>query len=415
MDTFEQAKSAIAGAFETTPEAVSFIGVGAHRRAIVEILDSHYLAKVAAEQTARLMDVHVWKHPLFNVAAGTVQVGTLATTGQPMLWQLWLPGQGARHGWVVGTTRGGKSTGMAALLVSACSAGIVVPHVIDLQGGVSLPEWRDKAVSWAEDIPGAVVVLQRVEKLMDARIKWMTAQRPKPLRVVDPSRECPLHLLVIDEAPELLGNREAMRIVDRCARLFGKAGLSVVWITQSGVASRAFGEPGTTLREQLKSGNVWAFYTSGDSTSSVLAGAMGDDGKYYDASSTVVPKGVAGASVIWSPPHPVPSLGRAEWLQDPDDESARWVNVPDVEWPAEPEPEAGSLAEVLPMTTEARTRRDEVRAALLAIPSGRELSLGEVMEILPHVPRASLSASLRALADDRDTILDGGYGVWKRA
>ena len=415
----EQVIPAIAAAYETTPDALTVISVGAHRRCIVQVLDSDYLVEVAAEQRERLMTVREMEGPHFDPLTGIVTCGTIASTAGPMMWTLYVPRQGARHGWIIGGTGSGKSETLSGLLASACSQGIVVPHVIDLAGGASIPEWKRLATSFVTDVPAAVALLQKIEKLYEARLAYMLANE---LSCMEPSRQWPVHMVMVEEAPKLAGNFEAMRILGEGCRLYRKTLISIIWVSQTGNASEVFGAAGTSMRQQLKTGNILALFLTGEAVGQALSGAQDPGDKPFDPSTLIVPKDVPGAAVVWTPQHRVPELGRCWHVTEGLRRGggiASWVDIPTDElWDAlavEVEPEQESVAEVLPMTSEARTNRDRVRAILAGISTGEEVSTGQVMASLPDMPKSSLHDALRALADARDTITDGGYGKWRRA
>ncbi|HCB03588.1 MAG TPA: hypothetical protein DEQ43_04950, partial [Nocardioides bacterium] len=252
----------------------------------------------------RIRDIHPWPGPNLDPATGRLAWGVAADGGTAYA-RLWLPDpvdhevtQGGRHWWFTGRTRGGKTASMQTALLSAVTAGVVYPVVIDMQGGVSLGEWRDMGVPYAEDLDGARRIAQRLLLEGQARVAWMTDPIGNGFgRLLKawptPTPRLPAILAVVDEAPALAEDTEAMHTFAKIMREFAKAGILVWWASQTHHAMSAFGSAGgSQAREQMKAGNVSQFSGAVNSRTEVFDVADGGDMQAV----TELPRGVAGAN-----------------------------------------------------------------------------------------------------------------------
>ena len=429
-DEIRRAIPAIAAAYGTSAEnaGVTVTVPGDHSRAIITVRSAQWVADRLSRREERLMAVRDMTGPSFDPETGIITFGVVVEDGSPAEFTLFRPGQGIRHSWVPGAVGSGKSALLSNLLASGCSAGIVMPHVLDMAGGASLPEWGDLATSFEITPAGAVRRLLLIERLYDARVKWMFEHG---LTEMTPSRETPIHWVIAEESPELAADNEAMRIIDRLARLGRKALICILWVSQSGDAKQVFGAAGTTMRQQLKAGNILALFLTDASVSQALGGAR-DGATAFDLSTVLVPKDTPGALVAWTPQHPVPVMARA-WRLTPDrrrTEVRTWVDIPtgedDVMWgrivadaAAEAARDAEAEAAVQDaeeVPEEAKTNADKLWAVILRLrPDDRRaetVMTGELMR------ESSLSESSFRYAAGvlvrRGKLLDLGYKTWRR-
>ena len=287
-------------------------------RAMVWVPDAAWLAwlagqaaRQAAARQERLAQVHLLERG--GLAAGTADVAVRVDDGGPGLWRLWTPGVGAHHGQLVGQTRSGKSEGAHTLYRVACQAGLVVPFVADLAGGVSMAWWQERARVYATTPAEAVAMLALMDEEFERRVAWMFA---RGVKVLDPSPDWPHLRAFVDEAPELANDKEGQRLVGKALRQWAKAGMAIDVASQVGHAAVTWGrDVGTAMSEQIA--NVWAF-RAGVQTSRIVM-----HGTEMDLSQ--LPRGVPGASFLWTPDHPEPVMVRGRWDREPD---ASWLDVP---------------------------------------------------------------------------------------
>jgi hypothetical protein len=420
----------IAAAYSTYLSAVTVEPDGQHGRAVVEIVpaDAHTRHQAAREE--RLMTVHRMTGTHLDLGTGLITIGHLADTGAPMQVTLWRPGNGVRHSWFPGATGSGKSALVSSVLTSACQKdpatggpGLVCPHIADLAGGASLPEWEGVATSFVTDVPAAIGMLRRIERLYEARVDYMRAHRATCL---DPSPLLPIHTVVVEESPEMAANSEAMRIVDRLVRLGRKCLISVCWVSQSGDAVKVFGNAGTSMRQQLKAGNIVALFLTGESIGQVLSGARDTGDTAFDPSSVTVPKDTPGACVAWTPSHETPVLGRAWWFADdyrptmtrelvsiPTD--PMWQAIIDADQAADDADKAADKAAGVIVPPGVRGNARIVLETVLThevwrIP-GVPVSTSELRRESGITSESSLSYALSVLVK-RGQIVDLGYGQW---
>ena len=200
-----------------------------------------------------------------------------------------------------------------ALYRVACQAGLVVPFVADLAGGVSMAWWQERARVYATTPAEAVAMLALMDEEFERRVAWMFA---RGVKVLDPSPDWPHLRAFVDEAPELANDKEGQRLVGKALRQWAKAGMAIDVASQVGHAAVTWGrDVGTAMSEQIA--NVWAF-RAGVQTSRIVM-----HGTEMDLSQ--LPRGVPGASFLWTPDHPEPVMVRGRWDREPD---ASWLDVP---------------------------------------------------------------------------------------
>lgn len=307
----------IAAHYARAKEAITVHSVGDDRRCRVEILDQWWMEELAErdraraeEAAARLREVWPWQpsHAL-DPSTGRLVLSISAMDGAPVPVQVFVPGEGAAHLWMVGATRRGKSSALGSFLQSIMSTGLARLHLVDLKGGASIPEWINHATSYASSPDEARDMLRWVaEHVLNSRLRAMGAAGRK---VVDPTPEWPIELVVVDEAQDIARDSDTMRHVDRIARQGAGALVILVWVTQVGTLDAAFGKFGTSIREQIQAGTVIAFWTGSTTRHLALGGPRGD------IDLTCIPQDVKGACVVDGPASGR-VLGRAVRIADAD-------------------------------------------------------------------------------------------------
>ena len=403
-----------------TPAAEARYGHGA---AWVEVLDSWFVTRRARDRKDRMASRNPYPGSTLDVTRGTVSVGVCVDDGADALWQLWVPGQGARHGWGVGSTGSGKSVGISGLLASACSAGLVVPVIADLQGGVSMPEWEDATPFYATDPDGACLMMRRLVREMERRVAFMRGlDKRDPRKVVlDPSPEWPLILAVFDEAPVLTRYPAAMADANTLVTLARKTGIALIWLSQVANLDRSFGAAGNSMREQLQAGNTWVFQC-GQQTANLSVGS-----KTIEVAS--IPP-VPGASILSSPQHHAPPMLRSWWLEDRVGIVESQVVIPDYDLadvpsatatviplgprmtppaPAAPAPAPAADVDAAPSAQDGSCLA-AVRAVFAATTTGEVTTTGKVLAVTGF-SRSRVADAIRVLVEE-GVISDGGYGKW---
>ena len=415
--TFVSQIPAIAGAYGTVDAGVSVHATDTNTLVRVRVVMSWWLARQAQERESRIRDIHPWPGPNLDPATGRLAWGVAADGGTAYA-RLWLPDpvdhevtQGGRHWWFTGRTRGGKTASMQTALLSAVTAGVVYPVVIDMQGGVSLGEWRDMGVPYAEDLDGARRIAQRLLLEGQARVAWMTDPIGNGFgRLLKawptPTPRLPAILAVVDEAPALAEDTEAMHTFAKIMREFAKAGILVWWASQTHHAMSAFGSAGgSQAREQMKAGNVSQFSGAVNSRTEVFDVADGGDMQAV----TELPRGVAGANQHIGPDHEVPVLCRAFYEPRITKALHEYARIPDYELldVEDEEPTAG----VAPVT--AGTAREAVEVLVGSQDRGAVIDTDMLGKALgsrwePRTQRDAMQAAV-----DAGLVVKHGRGSWR--
>lgn len=416
----------IAAHYARAKEAITVRSVGDDRRCRVEILDQWWMEELAdrarvreEEAAARLREVWPWRpeHAL-NLDTGRLVLSHAAADGAPVQVQVFVPGEGAAHVWMVGATRRGKSSCLGSFIQSIMSTGRARLHLVDLKGGASVPEWIPHATSYAGTPDDARVMLRWVaEHVLGARLRAMGAQG---LKVVDPSPEWPIELVVVDEAQDIARDEQTMRHVDRIARQGAGALVILVWITQVGTLDAAFGKFGTSIREQIQAGTVIAFWTGSTTRHLALGGPRGD------IDLTCIPQDVKGACVIDGPASGR-ALGRAVRIADADaqalaDEACGGpATDPPLDAaamqaamtpPAPVAPTTTTTAAISDVVTPAADAKPEarIRAVLAAHGVGVMIRTGQILAEA-DVRSSTFDAAIKRL-QSRGLVVDLGIGQW---
>jgi hypothetical protein len=268
-----------------------------------------------------LRSAQLWSGPQIDLETGIAPVGVHADDTEA-LWRWWMPGSGAVHSLVSGTTGSGKSRFLDLLIASAAHCGLIVPWVIDPQYGQSLPFWVNN-VDWAATTAQeAKRMLRTAVAIMNDRSKrfatmhW-TDDKGRILvgkHFFDPTPQIPLIHIWVEEAHEILSDDEARVLIERIAKLGRKTGIGLTLVTQVPSVAELGGS--SVIREMLASGNVAVFRTA-----SRLTGQMAFQGvlpvephtlprEFPDGSSTGGLGFILGPSIRTTPQ-------RAFYVEDP--------------------------------------------------------------------------------------------------
>ncbi|MFE2943397.1 hypothetical protein ACFXKG_30740 [Streptomyces sp. NPDC059255] len=245
--------------------------------------------------------------------------------GDQAHYRFFLPGSGAVHSFVTGTSGSGKSRLLDALLGIERRSPLVCSIVIDPQKGLSLPDWPDGVAVFAPGNEFGIVVLRAMKAIMDERaarynrMKWTDDKgRTRVGRAFFvPGDPDPLLSLTLDEAHALLTDpeygEEAVKIVGDLAKEARKVGIKFRLANQSPNASELGGE--TLIRDILQGGNN-AVLRSGSSATGKRAAGSALDGVDPGA----IPKEFADGT----------TTGGLGYLAGPDNRTAMW-RAPNVE------------------------------------------------------------------------------------
>lgn len=225
-----------------------------------------------------LHQVLPWPGPSLDPATGACRIGLYAD-GQAALFRFFLPGWGPLSSLIAGSTGSGKSRLLELLLGESLHSRVIVPWLIDPQGGQSLPRWINH-VDWcaldlgeARRLLRAALRVKRARQKHLARVEW-TDETGRTLRGREsfhPTPDMPELLLVLDEAHRILTDEECAGIVQEIAQEGRKTGLAVVLVTQYPSVDQL--GKNMVIRDQVASGNVIVFRAG-----SRLTGAMAFNG-----------------------------------------------------------------------------------------------------------------------------------------
>lgn len=208
----------------------------------------------------------------WNPADGTVGVGRYAD-GDEGRWRLWVPDVGAYGGFVVGSTRTGKSVFLTLLGGEAQATGIVSVWPGCPIGGSSFPALLDGA-DWPARTPESMLTQARAaNRLMDAR-GAMLSLHIQPL-FVPGSNSGPMVLLIWDEIHRLFrddwpGRAEIIKLAARIAQEGAKFGVALVASDQLPGAD-VFGMS-EALRSNLFAAQIFALRTVSSSAGTIIPG-----------------------------------------------------------------------------------------------------------------------------------------------
>ena len=206
--------------------------------------------------------------------------------GETASYRFFLPGSGAVHSFVTGTSGSGKSRLLDALLGIERRSPLVCSIVIDPQNGLSLPDWPDGVACFAPGCDFGIVVLRALKAIMEERsarynrMKWVDDQgRTRTGRAFFvPGDPDPLISATLDEAHKLLKHplygEEAAQIIGDLVKEARKVGIKFRLANQSPNASELGGE--TLIRDILQGGNNAVLRSGSAATGKRAAGSALD-------------------------------------------------------------------------------------------------------------------------------------------
>ncbi|MEU1813228.1 hypothetical protein [Micromonospora aurantiaca (nom. illeg.)] len=184
---------------------------------------------------------HELEHPgatAFDPATGNLTIG-LHADGVPATWRLWSE-HGATHHLVCGSGCSG-ATDLLRALAAVAGSDVVCAHCIDPSGVTGLTAAGQPATVRHAD---TVNLLKTIIGIIDQRNRQSVDQK-----LLIPSREHPLLLLVLAELPVLLNDLGVRHLIDRIHRTASKAGIAIVADTTSLMISDFHGN--VALRDGL--------------------------------------------------------------------------------------------------------------------------------------------------------------------
>lgn len=224
-------------------------------------------AVVQVLRTNPLMKTKVYSGATLDPATGLATIG-VHKDGNGAAWQLWQPGSGVCHGLGSGTTGAGKSGLLMQLCAEILQSDRALLFLCDPENGESVKDFATGADCFGGTIPRIRHVLQSAERIMKVRKRqrgsqWHVDQLGRSRRGIGsftPTPETPAVFCVIDEAPDVLADKECARIIAAIGKKGRKLGVAVIIFTQIPSLSELGGD--LAVRSMLSSTNVVIFRTS---------------------------------------------------------------------------------------------------------------------------------------------------------
>lgn len=327
----------IAHTYRTRPEGIE-INADTWQEADITIISSWYLneqikktEETVKEREERVLSVHPWEKPIIDLNTGEMVIG-VAGDGSDLIVNPFVPGQGARSWWIPGTTGAGKSAAVYQIATTLLSTGLVTVSVIDPQWGASLSGLKPYAAAYSDGLDDARQIFAHYLAEVRRRSQWLADNGKDNIEI---SEEFPLHLLICDEGPRIAQRPDLMSMVEEIVDLQRKCLMSIMWLSQSTLVSKAFGDGQSPLREQLLAANVVALKCGNESTN--ITGLGAGEEMFVDQ----IPDGVAGAVIVRSPAMKHPKLGRGFFLEDRVEMMEKWAQKHPWEWPTLTAPPTG--------------------------------------------------------------------------
>ncbi|MFD7922523.1 hypothetical protein ACFV3R_25265 [Streptomyces sp. NPDC059740] len=253
-----------------------------------------------------------------NVETGLAPIGVYYD-GAPSHYRFWLPGSGAVHDFITGTSGSGKSRTVDALLAIERRSPLICSIVIDPQEGLSLPDWPDAVAAFAPGNALGIVALRAAHAIMKERgkrynrLKWIDDKGRERIgrAFFVPGDPDPLLCLTIEEAHDILNDEEhgeeAVKLIADMAKEARKVGIKIRVCNQSPNADELGGK--TLIRDILQGGNNLVLRSGSSATGKRAAGtALGD------IDPGAIPREFADGT----------STGGLGYLAGPDNRSAMW-------------------------------------------------------------------------------------------
>jgi hypothetical protein len=219
-----------------------------------------------------LADTYQWQGSTLDMATGIARAGTFYD-GTPMRTRFFVPGSGAAHVLIAGTTGSGKSTGVFGRIAETTDPANPVPIVNILidpeEGAQSLPLWLKKLKHTYTGPEKSIRALRGLDALVDQRAREMSAEG---LDHFDPSWERPQVCVFIEESRALLKEhprkQEAKEIIERIVARGRKKGVAVILVALVPSLEELDSQ---LIRSMLRAFDVWCFRT-GDSVTNGMMG-----------------------------------------------------------------------------------------------------------------------------------------------
>jgi FtsK/SpoIIIE family len=245
---------------------------GRKNRARITVLDREVLA-----------DKREWAGSTLDMTTGLARAATFFD-GKPAHMRFFIPGSGASHSLVAGTTGSGKSTGVFVVIAMTTDPGNPVPFVNFLldpeEGAQSLPLWSDKLTYACTGEDKSLRALYGLNALMDQRAREMSAEG---LDHFEPSFARPQVNVIVEESSVLMKESarkaDAIALIERLGKRGRKRGVAVILVALVPSLEELDSQ---TLRSMLRSGNIWCFRT-GDSVSAGMLGLDVDPSRIPEA------------------------------------------------------------------------------------------------------------------------------------
>jgi hypothetical protein len=261
----------IVSAYQVDTSCVSFVGVPGRP----------YLAELTVMDRNPLQDGVLFTDPrVLDPATGQAVVGVRAD-GSPALYRFWRPGSGVVHSLVIGCTGSGKSRLLDELLVVERHNGIV-SWVFDAQSGQSVPDWSQAVDYYAAGPLAAYRGLKAAHAVMLSRSaryaahKWTDdkGRTRRGLKAFVPGQPDPVLSVTLEEAAFLFREfPDAADMAAEIAKMGRKCGVRIRIVLQDPKVDEL---GSSTLRGQLRMGNVVLLRTDGDQTNRLALGGSLD-------------------------------------------------------------------------------------------------------------------------------------------
>lgn len=380
-----------------------------------------HLAKILVlpdNPLARRVD---WTGPTIDVEIGVSVLGWYAD-GEPVHYRHYRPGSGPVHDLISGCTDSGKSRTVDQLLAEERQSGVIVSHVIDPQGGQSLPDWQDNVDRYARSIQEAVFLLMQARDRMYARnaflasVRWTDDKGRARVGIgqftpCDPRHGLPMLSITIDEAQTVLADIACKVLVEEMIGMSRKCGIKFRLITQVPLLP-SLGNS-MVIRDAVAAGNVIVLRTANRLTGQVaLNGTLPVDPcslpkQWPDGSTT------SGLGFVSAPGADRAATMRVGYVED----VFHWATTGD---PAALEPYTApdaqddtGASQAAPQPTSAPDDPDQQRVgedtvlAYLAAHAGQDIARGEMFNAIQE--RISPPPALRTLTKAITDLCESGH------
>lgn len=229
-----------------------------------------HLAKVLVLPDNPLATRLDWTAPTLNVASGVSQLGWYADM-EPVYYRHYRADSGPVHTLIAGSTDSGKSRTVEQLLIEERHSGVIVSHLIDGKGGISLPDWADSVDEYATTTEEARDLLTKDRNRMYLRIEVLktcgwTDDKGRLRKGLsqftpgDPRHGLPMLSITIDEAQKILADDVCRSLVEEMIGMSRSCGIKFRLITQVPLLS-SLGNS-SVIRDAVAAGNVIVLRTA---------------------------------------------------------------------------------------------------------------------------------------------------------